>query len=309
MENAKPEIDTTELAKESSLQELKKSVENVDIVISGGVAAELSAGKQTIVNALRNRGAEVTGNETLTELAQKIVESLALLPMGTTFAKTPIDFGDALGQQITEFVSYTTGLSKNSNVFVNAKAIILPNATVLPLSNSVGSTSLVSCQYLYMPKAIKNNYGDYSPLRHNNGNDLRRATLPSTVLPGKSTAEENMSLMRSSTDKLYYLDMVDTIFATTDIAIWKPSIAAGTSTNLIAPMKYDDPEEPTETFVVNKDKFLWYFRKYFLPKIGDCTTLGVNPTITMSSVLYDAIINETDIAEYFASRGWTIASV
>lgn len=270
---------------------------------------ELEAGKQTIVNALRNRGAEVTGNETLTELAQKIVESLALLPNGTTFAVTPIDFGDALGKQITEFVSYTNSLSINSNVFINAKAIILPNATILPMNNSAGSKQLTSCQYLYMPKAIQYNYSYYSPFTSNSGNNLRRATLPSIVLLGKTSGDTYKSVINSSTSRLYYLDMADTIFSTTDIAIWKPTEATSTSTNLIAPMKYDDPEEPTETFVTNKDKFLWYFRKYFLPKIGDCTTLGVNPTITMSSVLYNAIINETDIAEYFASRGWTIASV
>ncbi len=303
-----PEIDTSELAKENTLQELKKSVENVDIVISGGVAAELTAGKQAIAEALRNRGAEVTGNETLTELAQKIVESLALLPNGTTFSATPIDFGDVLNKSITEFVSLTNGFTTNLNLLANATAIILPNATTLPLNNSAGSKAAIKCLYLYMPKATRVNYSYYGPFQSNDGNSLRRVIVHPSSIDG-SSGVAYFSIIGSKNTNLYSLEFSNVVYDSINIAPWNPTNAVSIYTNLIEPMKYDDPNEPTETFVTNKDKFLWYFRNHFLPKIGDCTTLGVNPTLTITSTVYNAIIGEADIVEYFASRNWNLASV
>jgi hypothetical protein len=72
-----PEIDTTELAKEATLQEVKSSIDGISVPLSAisGLALELEGGKKNIANALKARGVESSVNtDTLTDMAAKVYE-------------------------------------------------------------------------------------------------------------------------------------------------------------------------------------------------------------------------------------------
>jgi hypothetical protein len=114
----------------------------------------------------------------------------------------------------------------------------------------------------------------------------------------------------SETTTLYYFAFSNVGYASLSLNLWNPTTAySNTSTSLIKKQEWDDPNEPTETFVTNRDKFLWYFRNHFMPCFVDCAPLGTNPTLSLASGLYNVVMAETDIAEYFAARNWNVASI
>ena len=304
-----PEIDTTNIAKEATLQELKKSIENVDVVISGGVAAELAAGKQEIVDALNERGSDASTSQSLSSLANNIRESLALTFEDTEFYETPTNFINALNQVRVLRSSISSISAYNNNNYTSGKLFGLMPEIVgaeLPNLTSCGPVFFGFSQtlmFLIVPSLVAPTFGSGSNPLRGTGN-LRKLLL-------KFGGDFKKSGFFNEINKyLYDFSFSNVGYKSLSLDLWGPTTAySNAETSLIAKKEWDDPNEPTETFATNRDKFLWYFRNHFMPCFGDCTPLGTNPTLSLASGLYNVVMAETDIAEYFAARNWNVASI
>ena len=103
-----------------------------------------------------------------------------------------------------------------------------------------------------------------------------------------------------------------------DLSKWTADTALSqSSAGLINKDVWDDPNEPTETFACNKDKFKWYFENHFLPCFADLVAEGssATPTLTLYTTVYNFANTEYTAADptktfidVLTDRGWTVAS-
>ena len=94
-----------------------------------------------------------------------------------------------------------------------------------------------------------------------------------------------------------------------DYRTWQASTALNVnSKSLLSKDEWDDPNEPTETFITNRDKFLWYFRNHFMNTFADKNG-ETSPVLTLSSSVYNVVMSHEDIVNHFTSINWTVASI
>lgn len=88
---------------------------------------------------------------------------------------------------------------------------------------------------------------------------------------------------------------------------WVPTKAMDANSNdLCNHDEWDDVNEPIEGFANNLEKFLWYFRNHFMISFSDMTGQS-SPTLTLHSSVYDVVMAQSDISNYFTNRNWTVA--
>ena len=270
------------------------------------IAKELSDGKASIIAALRNRGANVNGNESLGQLADMIRKSLALLPMGTQFISTPICFGDPLLSNNVK-VLYTTLSDLSSRILCNeyyslggylsrCEGLIAPNLNVTQY-NAVGMNGL---KFIEVPKHTTVSFQGNLKLTAPN---VRKAILGAKVFNGLLGYNANL-------DYLYYLEYVNDFAMSISFSLWTASEALALTQTLVEKNYWDDQNEPT--FANNREKFLWYFEYHFIPCFA---TMDSSPTVTFSSAVFNvissAISQETPsktLKQLIEDKGWTVAS-
>ena len=306
------DIDATDLAKQgtnasATLTDTQTAAQQAaqNTAQLGAINSELASGKQDIVNALNDRGGNSSMSESLGDLAQDIRSSLALIGNGSVFTSEPTDFGDAF-QKLLYLKTDSSGIlgTRESVQFANIK-YFFPNCrgvearNITQLGNNVFTNSTL--YFCITPVADHIGDGGYAPM---NIGTWRRLQYPYSQM-----YKYTFNIYQ---DNLYWFQFGkdgDIFSSSINLQYWRANNSGSIVSNSLLTKEYwDDPNEPTETFVVNRDKLLWYFRNKFMPCFADRSSLSTQATITFADNLYNIITAEQDIVDYFTNRNWTLAS-
>lgn len=318
------------VAQEESVKEVLNEVSGI-----GAVANELQAGKQAIVDAIAERGVDATIDNTLTELAA-FIPKLAIPVDKCVLTREVKNIADLIGSTniIETFyseeenlwfenqTSYNVWSCIQSLVSANKKSlknIILPNNEGrIDAERSYGLNDSV-VEYIYAPNSRGSSLASMPPLKCI---DVRseKAAIDQAFRETRGKLRHFYSDF-SQCKFIYYggyypvlYDLVKTtpVYKDFDCSAWGATTALTEGVELLNKDKWDDPNEPTDEFKTNRDKFLWYFEFHFMPCLLEVTT---SPTLTLTSTIVDAISvahsrqnPSKTIAEIITDRGWTIAS-
>ena len=261
-------------------------------IAAGGDGANVA--KEFIVQTLNNKGYAATTSDSWGEVNNKIAQALTANIEGWEFIQEPTTYLDCMRyakvmvirtiQVQAHFLGYAESLVElqftNASTFQNANSDRLkyPESVIAP--NIAGQ--MPSSGYTFL------------------GSPLRKL-VQNYIISGLASNGKTLY-------SLYWFELNGIVDATRNFVNWIGTIStSNTSDSLLEKKFYDDPNEPTETFTTNRDKFLWYFRNHFMTSFADMTG-QTSPTLTLNTTVYNVIANESDILEYFTNRNWTLAS-
>lgn len=330
-----PEIDTTELAKESTIEDVKAGLESVSGKIDGiqvnidGIAgAELLAAKQLVIKSLQDKGSDVTDNATLVDVADKI-DKLIVIPQGQLVVdgefkslEELLTTQTAIDTFYSEATSFWWSVYNNSFMYwfsrlFNVKRYILPNLT----QTSQGSlpSDSTGAVYIYAP-SIAGVVATNSFCSGTNSTvciDVKNANTTGNYFMRYCNSLRHLFYNAHSGSQIFYgnyapllYDIRKTFPYESNVVYtnWQAATALLTSsTSILGKDEWDDPNEPTETFTCNRDKFMWYFKNHFMQDFADMSGAETPPTLTLYSAMYDVVMADEEVVNHFSSRGWTVA--
>lgn len=350
--NAVGNIDFSSLAKQGSNPDatntaILNTVNAIapSVATIAGIEQEYTQGKAAIVAALRDKDISCPNNATLVELATYItnhtysvgnsmlaVKNLTLKDYfaaggGNSFSVIDDDTLDALPDSYMRYGNYsnlkvlilrkisTLGYSSVFSNATNLEVAMFPNiSTVANLDNVSFNTNKI--QIFDFGKTTRCNSDTYAIVNFTSNNKTLRHFYSGGYFPGSTYPNSERDNINRALS-LYDLYFRFPITSSKNLNRWVPTSAINMSIDLLDKDKWDAPNEPTETFSTNKDKFAWYFEYRFLPAFVDLIEAGdsSNPTLTLHSVVYN-FINTTyskeqptkTFIDIFTERGWTVAS-
>ena len=296
-------------------------------------AEELLSAKSKIIKSLQDKNSDISDNATLIDIADKIEELIVVENDGIKLTKNFSSLEDLLTTDgaIDTFYSEKTSFrwAEYDNRFLcgltilfSIKRIILPNATQ---NNQDVYTPKRTVEYIYAPKVTGHGSlnsicagaetlkcADFSNLNQystGNGSYFLRYCSSLRHLYYNGHGGKDTMFYNNKAPALYDIRKTLPHIQSSDYRTWQASTALNVnSKSLLSKDEWDDPNEPTETFITNRDKFLWYFRNHFMNTFADKNG-ETSPVLTLSSSVYNVVMSHEDIVNHFTSINWTVASI
>jgi hypothetical protein len=316
----------------NELRTLKKSysdlADSVQSMMSDGIVGELTSAKQQVIKSLQDKGSDVADNATLIDVADKI-DKLVVVPQGQFILngefknlENLLSTKSAIDTFYSEAKSFWYTNYNNSFMYFFCRLFSVKNY-ILPNFTSNGQESLPSytgVRYIYAPSI----YTAASPNTFLPAcdtlicADIRNATSVGSYFLRVARSIRHLFYNAHAGSNMFYdantglvlYDIRKTLPYRSNVVYtpWKATTALSmSSTSILTKDEWDDPNEPTETFTCNRDKFMWYFKNHFMQDFADMSDAETPPTLTLYSAMYDVVMADEEIVNHFSSRGWTVA--
>lgn len=288
-----PDIDTTELAKETTLNAVSSKLDNINVEVDLSSVAKQGENQEATNSKMY---------ETLNELPNRIldiIESKTTFPVNYDGAVCPYPINSIISaidnrDNITELTDDKTfELTKNWTQYG------LPNVTILTLNilgkvvrRGFGNSSI---KELYLPAFKYSDVGISQVFA--SANNLIKLSIPNaTGFTGN---------YEFSSPYLIDLEIGKAFNSSQDFGAgeygWNPIIAMSDASDMVE----DTVDEFGRAIVTNKDQLLYNIRRHFAANLRELTN-GEGYYIALGPIK-DIIIDDEPTYSAFTNKGWTLA--